>query len=111
MENDFGFNALVVVLGQSLVVISYSPDFTPSYPLAVLDIQMTRAQKLKMHFYGSEAIDAQVQIETFRYLAQHSSQWEELALGMTAAMVPLVTALRDHLPSLRRLSIQWEARS
>ncbi|KAF7366676.1 ABC protein [Mycena sanguinolenta] len=38
----------------------------------------------------------------------HSSRWEELAMGIISEMLPLLATLRDRIPSLKRVWIQWE---
>ncbi|KAJ7862993.1 hypothetical protein B0H13DRAFT_2204066 [Mycena leptocephala] len=95
----------------SLVAISYQPDVNPasSYPLPMVETQITRAQTLKIHFYGCEASDSRPQIELFSALAKHSSRWEELSLGLTVALVHVLPTLRDCVPFLRRLWIEWES--
>jgi hypothetical protein len=86
-------------------VIVYSDDV---YPVSLIETQIQRAQKLKIHFYGCETADSRPQIRMFQLLSQHSSRWEELSVGLTSDIVPLLTALRDQLPSLERLWIQWD---
>ena len=95
----------------SLVVINYmSEELDPSiaFPLPILETQIARAQKLKIHFYGGEYSDPEPQIEAFEYLAEHSTCWEELTIGLTSQIFPLIASLQDHIPSLRKLSIRWE---
>ncbi|KAJ6471905.1 hypothetical protein C8R45DRAFT_1217876 [Mycena sanguinolenta] len=82
----------------------------PSYPLPMLEAQITRAQKLKLkiHFCGRGfpcASEPQVQI--FHYLAQHSSRWEEFYFHPTGALAPLLADLRGQIPLLRALRIHW----
>ncbi|KAJ7155800.1 hypothetical protein C8R46DRAFT_1116493 [Mycena filopes] len=93
----------------SLVVIDYPPKLNPAglYPLPMLETHIGRAQKLKVHFYGEEECDHAPQSELFSCLAAHSSQWEELSVGLTSALVPLLSSLQDHIPSLCRLNIHW----
>ncbi|KAJ6580828.1 hypothetical protein B0H19DRAFT_485705 [Mycena capillaripes] len=43
----------------------------------------------------------------FKLLSQHSARWEELSFGMTSELVPLLSALRDRVPSLKRSWIHW----
>ncbi|KAF8211032.1 hypothetical protein K438DRAFT_102106 [Mycena galopus ATCC 62051] len=95
----------------SRVVMDYSEGATrlPYYSLALVETQIQRAHKLKIHFYGCSTLpDSRPQIQIFEFLLQHSSRWEELSLGLTCAIVPLLTALRDRVPALKRLWIQWE---
>ncbi|KAJ7681556.1 hypothetical protein B0H17DRAFT_1230242 [Mycena rosella] len=95
----------------SLVVIDYDTTNSPSsdrrstYPLSMLQIQVQRAQKLKIHFYATE--DAQLEI--FEILARHSSRWEELSIEVTPTILPVLATLRNRLPLLRRLWIQWDS--
>ncbi|KAJ7483350.1 hypothetical protein FB451DRAFT_104841 [Mycena latifolia] len=77
-------------------------------PLPMLETQIGRARNLKIHFYGDEKSDSLPQISIFRSLAEHSSSWEELSIGVTADLLPLLATVRDHIPSLFRLWIQWE---
>ncbi|KAJ7173295.1 hypothetical protein C8R46DRAFT_1348013 [Mycena filopes] len=92
----------------SLVFIDYGHlDPAGLYPLPMLETHICRAQRLKIHFYGQERCDHAPQTEVFKYLASHCSRWEELSLGLTSALVPLLSSLQDRIPSLRRLHIQW----
>ncbi|KAJ7777087.1 hypothetical protein B0H16DRAFT_1360738 [Mycena metata] len=79
------------------------------YPLSMIETHLARASKLKIHFYGTEA-DSQSQTEIFRLLAAHADRWEELSLGLTSALVPLLDSLMGRLPHLRRTWIQWNGR-
>ncbi|KAJ7618987.1 hypothetical protein DFH06DRAFT_1306556 [Mycena polygramma] len=89
-------------------IIVYFRRNGSGYPLALVKAHLERSQRLKIHFYGHSQAASQPQIELFNLLAQHSSRWEELSIGLTAAIVPLLPALRDRLPSLKRLWIQWQ---
>ncbi|KAJ7122999.1 hypothetical protein C8R44DRAFT_981238 [Mycena epipterygia] len=96
----------------SLVVMEYH-DLpwlsTPSvYPLPMVQTQIQRAQKIKLHFYGSMQRSARPQVEMFRCLVEHSPRWEELSIELTPALLPLLANLRNRLQSLRRLWIQWD---
>ncbi|KAJ6580643.1 hypothetical protein B0H19DRAFT_483248 [Mycena capillaripes] len=93
----------------SLVVIRYSQEVGSSiaYPLSMVETQVARAQKLKIHFRGCEISDARPQIEIFQFLAQHSSRWDELVLRPTSALVPLLATVRSRVPLLRRLWVEW----
>ncbi|KAJ7615652.1 hypothetical protein DFH06DRAFT_123802 [Mycena polygramma] len=95
----------------SLVTISYQPQLDPStsYPLSMVETQMARCPTLKIHFYGCETTDPGPQIEMFRLLAKDASRWEELSVGLTSALVPLLDGLRGRVPQRRRLWIQWES--
>jgi len=85
-------------------------DSSSTY-LSLVEAQIQRAQKLKIHFYGSPQMDSRPQIHMFERLLQHSSRWEELSLGLTSQIVPLLTALRGRVSSLKRLWLQWEFES
>ncbi|KAJ6471906.1 hypothetical protein C8R45DRAFT_414324 [Mycena sanguinolenta] len=92
----------------SRVVIDFEAYPTPSYSLPMLEAQIARAQKLKIHLYGSEfESSSKYQVEMFRYLAQHSSRWEEFYFHSTRALSPLLADIRGQVPSLRVLRIQW----
>ncbi|KAF7345451.1 hypothetical protein MVEN_01563200 [Mycena venus] len=104
----------------SRLVIDYSevhtkslndhPPVDPSsaYPLFLVETQIQRSQRLKIHFYGSPAMASRPQILVFQLLSLHSSRWEEFSLGLTLEIAPLVTALRGRLLSLKRLWVQWD---
>ncbi|KAJ6457435.1 hypothetical protein C8R47DRAFT_1164359 [Mycena vitilis] len=88
--------------------IHYAPTHDPlPYPLAMVNAQIQRSgsQKLNIHFYGCERVASRPQIQIFQLLSEHSERWEELAIGITAEMAPLLNAMYDRLPSLRRLWI------
>lgn len=94
----------------SRVAISYSEDHDPSsaYPFSLVEAQIQRSQTpLKIHFYGCETVDSFPQIRTFKLLSQHSARWEELSVGMTSEMVPMLAALRGRLHSLKRSWLNW----
>ncbi|KAJ7654652.1 hypothetical protein DFH06DRAFT_1047401 [Mycena polygramma] len=90
----------------SLVVIAYHSHPSASYPVAMVETQISRAHTLKVHFHGYETSDTP-QLEIFQSLAKHASRWEELSLTLTSFLVPLLADLRGCLPLLRRLWIQW----
>ncbi|KAJ7648296.1 hypothetical protein DFH06DRAFT_574628 [Mycena polygramma] len=94
----------------SLVAINYRMDSDPgqSFSQSMVENQIARAQKLKIHFYGYESSDSRPQVGMLELLAKYSSQWEELSLGLTAALVPVLAGVQDRIPSLRRLHIQWD---
>ncbi|KAJ7483508.1 hypothetical protein FB451DRAFT_1234815 [Mycena latifolia] len=77
-------------------------------PMAMIKTQIERARSLKIHFHGTEERNSRPQVEMFRFLAEHSSRWEELFLELTCALCPLLSALHGCVPSLRRLDIVWE---
>ncbi|KAJ7147741.1 hypothetical protein C8R43DRAFT_953093 [Mycena crocata] len=96
----------------SLVTVNYtgSPDDPiGAYPLPMLEAQIGRAQTLKIHFYASQRCAAFPQIQMFGFLAKHASRWEELSLSLTSQLVPLLATIRDRVPSLCRLWLQWDA--
>ncbi|KAF7366655.1 F-box domain-containing protein [Mycena sanguinolenta] len=94
----------------SRIVFDYESSDPPrNYSLALAETHIHRAQNLHIHFYGCAKTDSKPQIEMFELLLKHSSRWEELALGITSAMLPLLAALRGRIPSLKRLWIQWES--
>jgi hypothetical protein len=78
------------------------------YPVSMVEAQIhrSRARKLEIHFYGSEAASSGPQIQIFQLLLQHSSRWEALELVLTAEIAPLLTTLRTGFPSLQRLFIR-----
>ncbi|KAJ7173369.1 hypothetical protein C8R46DRAFT_113852 [Mycena filopes] len=90
----------------STVALDY--DRAPLYPLSMIETQVARATKLKVHFYGCEAFDTVLQIETFQFLAQYAPRWEELSLALAPHIAPLLSALRDRVPLLRIFFLQWE---
>ncbi|KAJ6467967.1 hypothetical protein C8R47DRAFT_1325889 [Mycena vitilis] len=95
----------------SLVAINYSTNSDPwlAFSQSMVKNQIARARKLKIHFYGHEPSDSRPQVGMLQLLAKYSTQWEELSLGLTAALVPVLAGVRDCIPSLRRLYIQWES--
>ncbi|KAJ6465221.1 hypothetical protein C8R47DRAFT_1155390 [Mycena vitilis] len=90
----------------SRICIDYSIKFP--YSLSLVEAQLQRSQKLNVHFYGSEGLPSQPQIEIFNLLAQHSSRWERLSVGLTSSIARLLPAVRDRVPSLEKLWIQWD---
>ncbi|KAJ7483493.1 hypothetical protein FB451DRAFT_1393596 [Mycena latifolia] len=76
--------------------------------LSMVKTQIERAHRLRIHFYGNEKKPSQPQIEMFRLLTEHSAQWEELFIELTADIVPLLANLRHRVPSLRKLRMQWD---
>ncbi|KAJ7654664.1 hypothetical protein DFH06DRAFT_518744 [Mycena polygramma] len=79
----------------------------PLYPSAMLETQIARAARMKIHFHGTEWYNSQTQVGIFQRLAKHCSRWEELDLTLTSAILPLFASLRGRLPLLRRVWIQW----
>ncbi|KAJ6530821.1 hypothetical protein DFH09DRAFT_1093429 [Mycena vulgaris] len=68
--------------------------------------QIERAHKLKIHSHPDRKRPHSSQIETFRFLAEHSPRWEELRIQLTSAISPLFPSLRNRLPSLHTLRIK-----
>ncbi|KAF7336856.1 F-box domain-containing protein [Mycena venus] len=93
----------------SRVVINYetSAPASSAYPSSLVEAQLQRSQKLNIHIRGCEETDFLPQILMFQLLSQHSSRWEELSVRLTPQMSPLLAPLRDRIPSLKRLWIDW----
>ncbi|KAJ7138195.1 hypothetical protein C8R44DRAFT_341636 [Mycena epipterygia] len=87
----------------SLFVVEFPEKIRP---LPMVKAHIQRAHSLKIHFYGEQASDPRPQIELFRCLAEHSARWQELSIGLTSDLFPLLTGL-NRLTSLCRLSIEW----
>ncbi|KAJ7777086.1 hypothetical protein B0H16DRAFT_1504292 [Mycena metata] len=94
----------------SLVVMAYHPKMKLSSlcPVWMLETQIARARRLKIHFFGFETTDAQSQTEMFQYLAKHASMWEEVNLQLTPTLSALLPDLKNRIPSLRSLWLWWE---
>ncbi|KAF7352502.1 F-box domain-containing protein [Mycena venus] len=92
----------------SSINLNFELDMNP-ISLSMMEAQMARSQgqMLGIHFIGCEVSDPWPQIDIFCCLAKHSSHWEELTLQMSSHLVPLLEGLRDRVPLLRRLWIQW----
>ncbi|KAJ6580707.1 hypothetical protein B0H19DRAFT_1112157 [Mycena capillaripes] len=95
----------------SLISINYVHDLDrrSSYPLSMVETQIARARRLKVHFYGYQTSDFRPQVEIFQCLIKHSSRWEEFSLTLTSHLFPLLVSLRDRVALLRRMWIQWDA--
>jgi hypothetical protein len=95
----------------SRIAIDYSRSQGPSspWPLSLIKAQLDYSRKLEIHFYASREVDSRPQIDMFKLLSEHSARWEELSVELTAEMVPTLVALRDRVPSLRRLWIAWNS--
>ncbi|KAJ7846270.1 hypothetical protein B0H13DRAFT_2093563 [Mycena leptocephala] len=92
----------------SRFIFTYSGncDASTAYPLPSIEAQLQRSQKLQIHFHANSIASGYPWI--FELLSQHSSRWEELSLGLTSEIVPLLTTLRGRLQSLKKLWIEWE---
>ncbi|KAJ7434795.1 hypothetical protein FB451DRAFT_1571818 [Mycena latifolia] len=89
----------------SLIAIDYSASIW--CPLPMLETQIARARNLKITIYGCKHADSLPQVAVFQSLAERSSLWEELSIGLISDMVPIIVTLRNRIPSLRRLWISW----
>ncbi|CAK5283665.1 unnamed protein product [Mycena citricolor] len=81
------------------------------YAGPMVALQLQRAQKIQVHFYGSEDLDPAPQVAMFAFLAQHVGRWEELSIGLTAALFPYLAALQGRFPALQRLWVDWDTGS
>jgi hypothetical protein len=77
-------------------------------PPSMVETQVQRARTLKIHFYGNQDRDSELEI--FRLLTEHSTRWTELHIELTSDLCPLLTSLCDRIPLLRKLWIQWHDR-
>ncbi|KAK7030532.1 F-box domain-containing protein [Favolaschia claudopus] len=95
----------------SLVVIKYGDHVNSSrlYPLPMVETQIERAQShsLRIHFYGDEDAKSEPQIQVLECLMRYMSRWEELSIGLTSFLYPILERTGGHLPVLRRLWIEW----
>ncbi|KAJ7483486.1 hypothetical protein FB451DRAFT_107135 [Mycena latifolia] len=92
----------------SQIVIDYRLKHTHPSSISMIKTQIERAHQLRIHFYGTEKRPPHPQIEMFRCLAAHCSQWEVLSIQLTSPIVPLLAGIRNHIPSLHTLIILWE---
>ncbi|KAF8140865.1 hypothetical protein K438DRAFT_698404 [Mycena galopus ATCC 62051] len=94
----------------SLITIFYRRELDPtsSYPIPMVETQLSRAHNLDLHFFGYEDTKCEPQVEMFQCLARHSSRWEQLSLQLTSALSPLLAGLRGSVPLLRKVFIQWD---
>ncbi|KAJ6471862.1 hypothetical protein C8R45DRAFT_874684 [Mycena sanguinolenta] len=90
----------------SRVAVDYSLE--EEYSLPLVEAQIRRAQSLKIHFYASRESDPHGQTQMFELLSRHSLRWEELSIGITSDIVPLLAVLCGRISSLKRLWIQWD---
>ncbi|KAJ7648237.1 hypothetical protein DFH06DRAFT_1095681 [Mycena polygramma] len=93
----------------SLVALNYDPVANPSssYPLSALKTQIARATKLDVHLYGCQTSDSRPQVEALQSLMEHTRRWEGFSITLTTALFPLVAGIRDRIPVLRRVWIEW----
>ncbi|KAJ7607871.1 hypothetical protein FB45DRAFT_1067627 [Roridomyces roridus] len=79
------------------------------YPLAVAEMQVQRAKTLRVHIHGRTEFGLQPISETriLEYLISHSTRWEEFSIEMRENFDVLLPTLRDQVPLLRRLSLEW----
>ncbi|KAJ6530824.1 hypothetical protein DFH09DRAFT_1284992 [Mycena vulgaris] len=87
----------------SLVVLEFHEN--SSYSIPMLQTQIARAHALRINLYGYESMDPRSQIEIFQCLADRSARWEELFIELTSDLVPLLGALEQRLPLLRKLQV------
>ncbi|KAJ7607898.1 hypothetical protein FB45DRAFT_947199 [Roridomyces roridus] len=77
-----------------------------SYSLAAAEAQIPRAQRLKIHFYGSEEREVRPQVRLLPFLIEHSARWEDLNIQLTEGLLPVLPSIRN-VPSLRRVAFEW----
>ncbi|KAJ7142226.1 hypothetical protein C8R44DRAFT_191632 [Mycena epipterygia] len=100
--------ALSTPLLWSLFAFDYASTPHHSLSLSMVKTQIQRARTLKIHFYGDQNMDPRPQVQMFQLLAEHSSRWEDLCVELTSGLVPILATVRDRLPLLHRLWIQWD---
>ncbi|KAF7343717.1 F-box domain-containing protein [Mycena sanguinolenta] len=76
------------------------------YSLNIARTQIERARTLKVGFYGSHDHDSGPQVDMLQLLVERSSMWQELHLGLIAALVPPMSACAGRLPQLQRVRVQ-----
>ncbi|KAJ6467989.1 hypothetical protein C8R47DRAFT_1152137 [Mycena vitilis] len=93
----------------SLFALNYDPVANPasSYPLSALKTQIARATKLDVHLYGCQTSDSWPQVEALQSLMEHIGRWVGFSIALTTALLPLVAGIRDRVPLLRRVWIEW----
>ncbi|KAJ6504495.1 hypothetical protein DFH09DRAFT_1439965 [Mycena vulgaris] len=90
----------------SQIVINFSHP--RSNPLNMVKTQIERAQKLSVYFQANGSQPPRPQIDMFRLLAEHSLRWQELDIELTSHISPLLSTLRNRVPFLHTIWIQWE---
>ncbi|KAJ7483562.1 hypothetical protein FB451DRAFT_1439767 [Mycena latifolia] len=93
----------------SLIAIVRTRKFVSR--LSMVKTQIQRARKLSIHFYGNEQVSAKPQIEMLKLLVEYSARWETPRFQLSSQLLPLLPTLRNRLPPLRRLWIQWDPKS
>ncbi|KAK7031847.1 ABC protein [Favolaschia claudopus] len=95
----------------SLIAINYEDDSNPSslYPVPMVERQIERAQShgLRIHFYGSEHANSEPQIQVLECLMKYMPRWEELSIGLTSFLYPILERMSGQLFLLRRLWVEW----
>ncbi|KAJ7620964.1 hypothetical protein FB45DRAFT_132070 [Roridomyces roridus] len=91
----------------SLIAISYHLPLIP-YPPEMVKAHLSRAsKKLFIFFFGSQGEETESQVEIFRLLCEQSPRWENVCLGMSSHMVPLLPDLRGRVGALSALQLTW----
>ncbi|KAK7007410.1 hypothetical protein R3P38DRAFT_3281674 [Favolaschia claudopus] len=101
----------------SVIAVNYGAlgyEEVSSYPASMLQAQLSRsrAQNLRLHFYGSEQYAPGPQLEFFILLTTpaQSIRLEEVSLSLTFSLLPLLINLRNEtFPQLRRLYLHRDA--
>ncbi|KAJ7230268.1 hypothetical protein GGX14DRAFT_692091 [Mycena pura] len=97
----------------SRILITYSPgnDSSSAYPLPLVKahIQRSGSQQLAVTFRGRETPYWEPQVEVLQCLTQHCGRWVELDMRLTSRLLPLLTSLRDQVPCLRKIYLDWES--
>ncbi|KAJ6485510.1 hypothetical protein C8R45DRAFT_996833 [Mycena sanguinolenta] len=93
----------------STVAINYGTlKRSSSYPLAMIETHVARAQKLRIYFHGCDPFNRHDsnQIEIFQCLVKHASLWEELHLEATHSLYALFESLPNCVPLLHRVRMR-----
>ncbi|KAF8143265.1 hypothetical protein K438DRAFT_650423 [Mycena galopus ATCC 62051] len=94
----------------SFVGIDYSKR--DLYPLPLLQAQLQRASRIRVEFmlhvpFSSDRTISENHLALFQLLVDHSPRWEELRLCVIPEIIPMITTLRDRIPVLRKLYLEW----
>ncbi|KAK7007404.1 hypothetical protein R3P38DRAFT_3212460 [Favolaschia claudopus] len=83
-------------LAVTLIPITYHANMNPGvmYPLPMVETQVELAK-------------AEPQIQVLEYLMEYMSRWEELSIGLTSFLYPILERMGDRLPLLRRFWVEW----